>query len=114
MRVSWAFEALRTTGFRGDRTPERRKVGGSTPPLTTQTHFDLGKRRLRERPLAPLICWTTGKYECGGAAFPAARAACRGGVAAGHRLALVDLAVGPSHRPVVPMSVRVCGHVWGG
>jgi hypothetical protein len=25
-----------------------------------------------------------------------------------------DLTVGPSHRPVVPMSVRLCGHLWGG
>jgi hypothetical protein len=45
---------LRSHGFRSDRTPEKRKVGGSTPPLTTRTSFDLRKRRLRVRPLAPL------------------------------------------------------------
>ena len=25
-----------------------------------------------------------------------------------------DLTVEPSHRPVAPMSVRLCGHLWGG
>jgi hypothetical protein len=25
-----------------------------------------------------------------------------------------NLTVEPSHRPVVPMSVRLCGHLWGG
>jgi len=36
MRVSWAFECSSNYGFKGDRTPEKRKVGGSTPPLTTR------------------------------------------------------------------------------
>src|ERR1039457_6118649 len=54
MRVSWAFECSPNYGLRGDRTPEKRKVGGSTPPLTTRTPFYLRKRRFRERPLAPL------------------------------------------------------------
>src|ERR1022692_986026 len=35
MRVSWAFECSPDYGLGGDRTPEKRKVGGSTPPLTT-------------------------------------------------------------------------------
>ena len=30
-----AIECSSNYGFRGDRTPEKRKVGGSTPPLTT-------------------------------------------------------------------------------
>ena len=38
---------LRDHGLNGDGTPEKRKVGGSTPPLTTRTRFDLRKRRLR-------------------------------------------------------------------
>src|ERR1019366_26621 len=49
MRVSWAFECSSNYGFGGDRTPEKRKVGGSTPPLTTRTPFDLRKRRFRAR-----------------------------------------------------------------
>jgi hypothetical protein len=35
MRVSWAFECSSDYGLGDDRTPEKRKVGGSTPPLTT-------------------------------------------------------------------------------
>src|ERR1017187_6753544 len=54
MRVSWAFECSSNYGFRGDRTPEKRKVGGSTPPLTTRTSFDLRKRRFRAWSLAPV------------------------------------------------------------
>jgi hypothetical protein len=42
MRVSWAFECSPDYGFRGDRTPEKRKVGGSTPPLTTRTPLTCG------------------------------------------------------------------------
>ena len=35
MALSWAAEAFTFLVSRRDRAPEKRKVGGSTPPLTT-------------------------------------------------------------------------------
>jgi hypothetical protein len=37
MQVSRASADLNWSLLRGDRTPEKRKVGGSTPPLTTRS-----------------------------------------------------------------------------
>jgi hypothetical protein len=35
MPLSWAVERFAFLVSRRDRAPEKRKVGGSTPPLTT-------------------------------------------------------------------------------
>src|ERR1700722_7278001 len=57
--------------------PEKRKVGGSTPPLTTGTPFDLRNDDSVNGRWAPLIRATTGNHECGGAAPPVGGAAGR-------------------------------------
>ena len=106
---------LRDHGLNGDGTPEKRKVGGSTPPLTTRTQFDLRKRRLRERPLAPLVCGTRRSYECGGTVPPRQpdQPAMRAFPLVSGSL-WSDLVIEGSHLPVVPMSVRLCARLWGG
>ena|ERR1017187_1388809 len=114
MRVSWAFECSPNYGLRGDRTPEKRKVGGSTPPLTTRTPFYLRKRRFRERPLAPLSAGPDAVMS-----VAARRPRQRDQPAAGAFPLVIgslwsDLAVEGSHRPVLPVSVRLNGHLWGG
>src|ERR1017187_282680 len=55
MRVSWAFECSPGYGLSGDRTPEKRKVGGSTPPLTTTTDLQKTVLHLRKRGEAPSL-----------------------------------------------------------
>src|SRR5215472_5665990 len=70
MPLSWAAERFAFLVSRRDRAPERRKVGGSTPPLTTRSDqairlltcgdVNCGRARpppqdARPRPLGPLF-----------------------------------------------------------